>query len=507
MDAAEEGLASATLKTKIGSVHSLFKWAERIKVEPTIETIKNIFTSWVDSLYRRVTLKEIGERTVYSTVTTVVRPLAEVLETSTKALLMAAGVKKPRRAWRTLSAKADRQSLEDTFSFGHALLDITNSLSKESVFGPLPCTLQFRTGKTLEKWSGLRPPNELECLDPNLSYAARIRAAELRRAAYERDTSFKNRSSLLNLRIEAEMLIFIAQTGMNLAQVKSLRAGSFRYESYNDGYEIRRVYKNRRLGEVEFEIFSEYRPVFERYLQWRAEVLRLPKTSGLLFPFLDLNGKPSSLQPIRVTATSVKNVMKSIDVPYVPPRTLRRTRINWLLRKSDDPSLTAELAQNTQKTVLEVYQDPHHQRAAPECTLFWQKQIKMRSSVAPGGCVGTGPRLKDDAPENAPRPDCIGPGGCIFCQWHRDIDSMDYAWSQLSYQYLKTLEVAGYAPGTLKGDSPAELTIAEIAAKMTTMEASSKRRALWVKEARERIQEGEYHEDWDGWIRLKERRK
>jgi hypothetical protein len=95
----------------------------------------------------------------------------------------------------------------------------------------------------------------------------------------------------VNLRIEAELLILIAQTGMNLTQAANLKLGRFSYQSHLNGYQVRRLYKNRRKGEVEFEIYSAYRDHFERYLAWCRELLPNDDTNRL-FPFVVLRGEP-----------------------------------------------------------------------------------------------------------------------------------------------------------------------------------------------------------------------
>lgn len=52
----------------------------------------------------------------------------------------------------------------------------------------------------------------------------------------------EKRNSILNFRIEAELLIFIAQTGMNLAQAVGLKRESYRWKSDGDDVEVFRVY-------------------------------------------------------------------------------------------------------------------------------------------------------------------------------------------------------------------------------------------------------------------------
>jgi hypothetical protein len=49
-------------------------------------------------------------------------------------------------------------------------------------------------------------------------------------------------------------------------------------------------------------------------------------------------------------------------------------------------------------------------------------------------------------------------------------------------------------------------TIERVTAKLKYFMGSSEVRALWVSEALARIEEGEYHPQWDGFIQLREAR-
>jgi hypothetical protein len=167
----------------------------------------------------------------------------------------------------------DASSAEDLTAFASALLDISDGLSIDVISGPLPISIALRTGATIELWSGLRP-------------LSKIRPPEPRQKARDRrvnEVSERTRRTVLKLRVEVEFLLFISQTGMNSAQASRLPVGSFRYQSDNDGYRIRRAYKGRRQGEVEFSIYKEYRPLFERYLAWRAHFAEFFE-GDLLFP-------------------------------------------------------------------------------------------------------------------------------------------------------------------------------------------------------------------------------
>lgn len=195
----------------------------------------------------------------------------------------------------------------------------------------------------------------------------------------------------------------------------------------------------------------------------------------------------------------------------IRPRKLRGTRINWLLRESQNPHQVAEMAQHSMETLMRVYADPHPQIAMVEITRFHQQTDPSLSPPAPGRCMSATPESMSVIPKNAPRPDCINSAGCLFCTQHRDIESEDHVWSLYSFRHLKSLELARYCPPTLGqhliAEHPALLIIDRLTAKLRFFEESSEVRRLWVEEARARICEGDYHPAWDGFIRLAELRK
>ena len=152
--------------------------------------------------------------------------------------------------------------------------------------------------------------------------------------------------------------MFMAQTGMNLQQAHILRVEQFHYASHWDGYQVR-TYKNRRQGEVLFEIYANYRDWFERYLDWRATWFPA-EPDGLLFPLVRSGGRIKEEAP---QFTNLTRICREIGMPLVRPRKLRGARINWLLRESHNPPQVAELAQHAVETLLRVYADPQPQIA------------------------------------------------------------------------------------------------------------------------------------------------
>lgn len=156
-----------------------------------------------------------------------------------------------------------------------------------------------------------------------------IEVSRVLRAAWMEDRTLRTRYPLVNLRIESEMLMFIAQTGLNLQQAHTLRVEQFHYSSHLDGYRVR-IYKNRREGEVLFEIFSSYRKWFNQYLEWRTAWFP-DEPDGMLFPLTRSGGRIQEQAP---QFRNVARICRELGILMIRPRILRGARINWLLRES-----------------------------------------------------------------------------------------------------------------------------------------------------------------------------
>jgi hypothetical protein len=494
------GGSPETAITQIEVLRALYRHADRMKADLTEASAKGIYVDWIAYQHHRQRLKLIKAQNVYSTGVLVSVLLAAALDLPPKALRRAARLQAPKKPRRVLGVAADKQNLADTMAFGHAMLDITEGIPAEAINGPLPVRIQFRTGQIIEEWSGLIPTGNLKTYTAPQSPAVR-RYRVARRELAMTDTSLHARFPLANLRMEAEMLIFIAQTGMNLAQVVAIKMGKFSYQSYHDGYAVRRIYKGRRLGEVEFEIYSEYRVVFERYLDWRAALFP-EDPDGLLFPFIAAPGKSGRQHHAFIR---IHKKCTALGIAYICPRMLRSTRINWLLRRSKDPDLTAEMAQHTRQTLLGIYEKPSYQVTMVEATNYFHQADPSITPPGPGACVEQQPEPLPNIPFSAPQPDCISPAGCLFCVHQRDIDSLDHVWSLTSYRYLKTLERARQKPISKSDvESHVATVIQRVTDKLRAIEGSSATRGEWAKEAQARVDEGQHHPHWDGFIQLAE---
>lgn len=486
------GKSPNTVKNLTQKLRAFYAWGDKHNQEFTIKTIEAVFINWCDWTLEKSRSSADKKIDPFDRVVGVGGVIDRALNRKQKIMtLTRLRHNKTRKKW---SRSSDKLNFSDLFEFGHALRDICTSLNETSVYGNLPALLNFRSGQKIELWSGLQSPEKLKYV------TLRCRKAIKNRERYIAEKSWRTRFPLMNLRIEAEILTFIAQTQMNLAQVMSLPAGKFAYQSFSSGYHVNRVYKERRGGETQFDIFSEYRTHFDEYLKWRDS---LYPDDDLLFPLRSHFGRSSGAS---YNFQSIKKVMTKLGIKVFLPRELRLSKVNWLLRKSNDPTLTSEMAQHTELTLLTSYERPNHQTALAEISRYHQTTDPTIAAPGPVVCVKIDPQATQALPKEAPRPDCTNPAGCLFCIHQRDIAEFDHVWSLMSYRHLKSLELASHRPNDLtKLDHPAFLTINAITAKLEAFKEDGQF-IPWIAESMTRIDEGSYHPKWDGFVKLAEMR-
>lgn len=500
-----EGAVLTSIK-QLGDLFRFFAWADKNHLALTLETVRNVYFVWVENLVHRYRIKkDLKHGAAYGyarLVGTLVAVAIGVQHPEPGRVMLAhTRMRPPRRAKRVLGAREHKQRLDDTFAFGHLMADLCNGLSVEAVRGPLPVIILRRNGSNVVLKGFLNAS-----LDP-LSLrkkAARERALRSRAPLAVSMSAIEARPALINLRIEAEMLIFVAQTGMNLSQAAKLRREQYRWQTDGDDLQAFRVYKGRRGGEAVFRCFRAYRANLNRYLIW-LESLGLHDGDDRMFPFICHGGviPPAQRLPL---FHATKRVCGELGMAHFKPRALRKTRVNWLLRFSRDANITAEMAAHAKETLLRDYEEPHHQSAAAEIVRYHQKTDPTCTPPGPGICVDPSrrPEMVPGSPQEAPEPDCISPEGCLFCVYHRDVMSAEYCWKLASHARLKNLEATMYRPPKSQDAHPAHAVIDRIEAKLHAIEVSSKVRAHWVKDARDDVRAGHYHPIWHGRIRLLE---
>lgn len=378
-----KGLSHATIKTSIRNLRCFYAWCDDAGLELTLSTVEGDYKQWVESLLHRTRIKrDLKEFGGYQMASYVDQLLMVALDLKL-GLRRQTRMKAPKDPRRILGPKGDKQNLEETFAFGSAIFDISQSLTVDAIRGSLPIVVQLRTGQTTEQWCGLRRPDTLKALESNDHFHNTKKVLETR-AAYEADTSLRTRFSVFNLRVDCELINFIAQTGMNLSQAAHLERTEFRFQSEGSDLLLYRVYKGRRGGEAAFRIFKEYRAQFEKYLAWLELMLPISEDTRL-FPYAHPGAIPSKHHVSRFT--SLRACCKKLGIKCFRPQSLRKTRVNWLLRRSQDVDLTAEMAQHTQQTLMRVYEQPNHQVAVKEITRFHKLMDPSLDATGPGACI------------------------------------------------------------------------------------------------------------------------
>jgi hypothetical protein len=492
------GLSRATVLNSIVSLRTFFSWADQDGLELTKDSVAKDYQAWIEALLHRVRIeKTLSSRTAYGHALYADRLLSRVLGIR-KGLRFRTRLRPQPHRKHALGTQADKLSVQSTLEFGHMLLDISSTLTREAICGALPVHIQLRNGSTLTEWA-LVKRREL------VSYRGRglrtnAAQAAMARSPCSKQACIRTRHPLINLRIECELLIFLAQTGMNLAQAIRLRRGQFSYRSIGEDVLVFRSYKRRRGGEVEFRVYRGYRTLFERYLHWLDDIIPATEDSRL-FPFVYPGAIPADGAPPRFEG--IRKRCNIIGTPWIGPQRLRKARVNWLLRHTQDLALIAEHAQHSRSVLQADYELPHHQTAAAEIAKFHRAVDPSLSPPAPGACVSVHslPGRVDGAPAEAPEPDCLNPGGCMFCTNHRDLDSADYVWSLASYRHLKLVELSMHPPSSRGAPgAPPAAVVDRLTAKLDAIAASSASRRTWVDEASSRVREETFHPIWAGFI-------
>lgn len=496
------GKSRLTIWSYFAKVRSFYAWSERQKKTLTMDSAREVFLGWAAHLTDRVeNVRDLNTITAYGYLTIICKILNDVLELR-GGLMLEANFLKKRKKYEPPNVTLGQLSNSSSAELGNMLLDICDALSKDVILGKLPVAINLRTGQKLVEWSNLRPADTLKTLGETVHRSARL-ATLLTRERYEADASIRTRYPLFNLRIEAELLIFIAQTGMNLSQAHKLKMGKFSFSSHINGYEVKRVFKARRQGPVAFSIFSEYRPIFERYLAWRNSIFGTDEDS-LLFPHSTPQNKRSP--DVAPTFRALRSRCDQLGIEFIGPRSLRSIRVNWLQKYLKDEDITAELSQHSVNTLLRSYVRPTFGEAAIEISKFHAQNELAFRTPAPGVCAILSPEIEQGAPQGSPEPDCASPAGCLFCRSHRDLDHADHVWSLTSYRHLKMIERSQYVePERSQGEMPCDLVIDRLSAKLTAFQQIDEVRESWVREANTRIAEEYYHPMWDGFIRIMER--
>lgn len=502
------GKSRSLIEGNLEVLWRFFAWSDSNSKHLSKESIIEVFKAWTEyQIYRSQITKDVSANYAYRQVSKLASLIVKALgfsgNNSGGNLMKLTRMRKPEVKKKVLSAKADKENLSDTFEFGHALKKICDGLDVSSVRGKLPIIININDSAMLVVAGSLSEP----MLDVNTIKDKAVKKTAIKARAplkcNENLLDGPKRSRLLNLRIEAELLIFIAQTGMNLTQASRLETESYRWKSSGEDLEVFRVYKGRRSGEAIFRCYKLYRAHLEIYVEW-LRATGLSDNDTRLFPRVSRSIIP--VEGSKVKFYAIRPAFTKIGLRFIGPQQLRKTRVNWLLRQSRNVELTAEQMAHDKEVLLKDYEAPHHQLAVSEIIKFHALTDPSYSPPGPGKCVDVShqPVPIANLPKEAPEPDCISPEGCLFCTKHRDIMTIDYCWKLASHARIKSLE-SSLNKQTIKNEiHPSHRVIDRIMQKLDAIAAGSDTRSMWVKDTMDAVRSGRYHPYWAGHIELLE---
>lgn len=479
-DIAAGRMGTASVNGQLARLKSFVAFTEEADKQLTLDRVLDLYLSYCEHSKGR---SDISAMTRYSYSLGVAQFVAPLFGMDTRKLQWKTKIRRPKR----LGNQAAKENLHATAIFVQTLLETVEQLTVDVIRGPLPLTLRYAAGDvhTIHAGFPLQPLDSLKLGDPT-----KYRCAVSSRERRANDISNKARAALINLRLDAELLIFVNQTGSNLTPALQLTGSQFRYQSDGDYLHLF-AWKERGKHAVDLRIHKAYRTRFEAYLNWRSSIFPDDR-DGLTFPFVHNDGD-RAMHRTGWAFSDARKLMKAIGQPFVHSQQLRKTIANFMKRKVSRQA-AAELLSNKEKTFREHYEEVHHQTAVAELVTFWSDTEAMVSAVGPGGCHQATPQSRADAPAGAPKPDCESSGGCLFCDKNRDVRSFDHVWNLTSLHHLKLLEFnADRTPLSRKKAHPVALTIERIAAKLDALIAMGDEYAEWVAEAKLRVKEGLYH--------------
>lgn len=478
------GKSHDTIKSKLRRLFIFIKWCDKNDKDLKTETCFDLYVEWENYTVNEITRTGKKRKNSYDLCNIVANILASALEDNEAftSYLMAKANSGIRY---TKSEKKSHNEVEIS-EFGRFLKDLINGLTIEAIRGKVPLRLTLFNGKELVLKAHVQNP-DLD-IDNIKELHDRQDAIEARRALLDNESLLDayNRFTLLHTRIDAEMLMFISQTGMNPSQALALKITEFRWMTQDDSYKVFTVFKGRKNGEATFKFFKAYRKIFENYLLWLKNVGF--DEESYLFPKVHRNGV--ILEKNQYNPLNMKKICEQVSVPYFTPSQLRNFKANWLFENTNDLNLVVQSLSHTKDVFIRKYHKVNTKKAVKELNHFSQENTK---DIIAGLCTQEGISLLEDNSVNRIQPDCVNPEGCLFCNSHQDILSYDYYWKLITHRYLKKLEM-GLNPAL--SEHPASYIIQRIDEKLEQFILLGNNHAEWVAKAQDEVRSGEYHDYW-----------
>lgn len=334
----------------------------------------------------------------------------------------------------------------------------------------------------------------------------RVQGARLRLAAANSDAQHPGRRQAAITAMAAYLIMFVAETGMNWAQVMDLTwADDYTVEATHQSF---RTVKWRAGGKaLTFELPIGALPTFRRFLDLRRYILQGQQLEYLFFSMSA--AKVGSAKRLSLHLSSTYHMLRRIDpgLPKVMPRAWRAAKSNWLVRNTD-VATAALVLQNTERTVLRSYAEGSETDHVEEMGAFLgqlssavlspRHTLEAKTTRAVGKCTSFGePRLRVSS--SVTPPNCRDVEGCLHCDKFRmHADDRD-ARKLLSCRHMlrRTASLLGHVENQSNVMGPHLKRIEELLAELIEHDA-----AMVARIEREVDEEGELDQYWAGKLEM-----
>jgi hypothetical protein len=246
-------------------------------------------------------------------------------------------------------------------------------------------------------------------------------------AAANADLQNRSRRERAMVAHNAFVLMFIANTAMNLAQVLELSwRGDYEIGVERQGFRAIKARAGNKV--IHFEITTAFLPKLKRYLALRNYLLNGAACERLFFSLGRRLIGPFSKMREHVL-DNFFTILRLIDpqLPKVAPRQWRAAKSDWLIRNRD-PATAALVLQNSERTIVKAYAAGSESTHLQELSDFFARvgdlvvnkgqAIVSGIDLAVGACASFGKpsQVESKVPII---PDCRHPEGCLFCDKFR----------------------------------------------------------------------------------------
>ncbi|MBT1451202.1 hypothetical protein KJ365_09955 [Glaciecola sp. XM2] len=246
------GDSYVSVKNIVGAIRSLYQFIDTHNLIASEDTLQSNFlqwAAWLDRVSSSKRNRKMSGNTAHGIASRLSGFIGSTFEIPYgERFIFKTRLTKTVHAKRATGRLAEKQNLEESFLFGRFIYALATGINRDTLCDSKPKVIV--PFKHLSRTIDLT--FEKNFVSSNLSKCKKYR--------------------IINCRIDAELLLFVSQTGMMPGEALKLRRTTYKYKPLGDEYEVRE-YKNRKSGEVFFFIHKEYRKHFQNYVEFITEFM------------------------------------------------------------------------------------------------------------------------------------------------------------------------------------------------------------------------------------------